>query len=57
MLLTSPFALARLLRYVHVSCLRRWAIKDKDERICVVTSVGGDNNYTCTVCKSPYIYE
>jgi len=44
-------------KWVHVSCLRRWAIKDRDERVCVVASATGDNNYTCGVCRSPYAYE
>ena len=44
-------------KYVHVSCLRQWVIKDKDEGICKVTSQGGTNCYKCSVCKSPYRYE
>mmetsp|Transcript_16181 Transcript_16181/g.32263 ORF Transcript_16181/g.32263 Transcript_16181/m.32263 type:complete len:700 (-) Transcript_16181:70-2169(-) len=44
-------------KWVHVSCLRQWVIKDKDEHICMVQSTTGENTYKCSVCKSPYKYE
>ncbi|GMH95001.1 hypothetical protein TL16_g13053 [Triparma laevis f. inornata] len=55
--LVSPCNCKGGTKSIHISCLRQWVIKDKDEGICKVTSPGGENCYDCSVCKSPYRYE
>ena len=52
--LVSPCDCKGGTKFVHVSCLRKWVIKDREEKVCVVQRLGGDNPYQCGVCKASY---
>ena len=44
-------------KWVHVNCLRRWVMKDKEETICVHIRDNGDNSHHCDVCRRSYKFE
>jgi len=54
--LVAPCACKGGTKYVHITCLRQWATKDKVQGICTVIKENGDNCYVCSVCKTPYAY-
>ena len=52
--LINPCGCSGGTKYVHLSCLRQWVKRDKQEMVCVVYEEGMENSYMCSVCKSPY---
>ena len=52
--LVSPCECKGGTKFVHINCLRKWVIKGREEKVCVVQRLGGDNPHRCSVCKANY---